>query len=55
VKCLECHYVNINEYGCKGFLGESIITCRICNKITGEMEDCEDFKLRNEGREIDVC
>ena len=44
MKCLECRYVNIIEYGCKGFIGETIIRCDMCNEVYGEMEDCEDFE-----------
>lgn len=43
MKCLDCKYVDIIEYGFKGRLGETIIECRIFNEITGEMENCEDF------------
>jgi len=43
MKCLDCKYVEINEHGVNGFIGETIITCRICNEIDGEMEECEDF------------
>jgi hypothetical protein len=45
MKCLDCKYVNIEEYGFKGRIGESIINCRMCNEITGEMENCEDFEV----------
>ena len=44
MKCLASRYVNIVEYGAKGFIGETIIRCNICNEIDGEMEDCEDFE-----------
>ena len=44
MKCLECKSVEILEYGFKGFLGETIINCRMCNEIDGLMEDCEDFQ-----------
>lgn len=44
MKCLDCKYVEITEIGCKGFIGESIINCRICNEINGQMEDCEDYE-----------
>lgn len=43
MKCLDCKHVNIIEYGSNGFIGETIVRCKICNEITGEMEDCEDF------------
>ena len=44
MKCLECRYVEIIEYGAKGRLGVTIIECAICNEVNGEMEDCEDFE-----------
>ena len=44
MKCLECRYVNIIEYGCKGFIGETVIRCNVCNEVNSEMEDCEDFE-----------
>jgi hypothetical protein len=44
LKCLDCKYVEIIEHCAKGFLGESILTCRICNEIKGDMENCEDYK-----------
>ena len=43
MKCLECKYIEIQEDGFNGKLGESIITCKMCNKINSIMEDCEDF------------
>lgn len=43
MKCLDCKHVNIIEYGSNGFIGETVVRCKICNEITGEMEDCEDF------------
>ena len=46
MKCLDCKHVNIEEYGFRGRLGESIVLCEICNEITGEMENCEDFKAK---------
>lgn len=42
MKCLNCKYVEITEYGCKGFIGETVLLCKICNDINSE--DCEDFK-----------
>lgn len=55
IKCLDCKYVEITESSGKGFLGESIIDCRICNKINGEMEECEDYdeKCEYENPEVD--
>ncbi len=44
MKCLDCKFREITEIGAKGFLGESIVSCRICNEIDGEMENCEDFE-----------
>lgn len=54
MKCLDCRYIEINEHGFKGFLGETILSCKICNKIASEMEDCEEFK-ENNMRRIDTC
>lgn len=44
MKCLDCKYVEIIELGDKGLLGETIIKCKLCNDINGEMEHCEDFE-----------
>lgn len=48
IKCLDCKYVEITENSGKGFIGESLIDCRICNEINGEMESCEDFEEKIE-------
>lgn len=37
-KCLECKYCEITEEGCKGKLGETIITCDMCEE--NEEECC---------------
>jgi hypothetical protein len=47
IKCLNCKYVDIQEYGWKGRLGESIVACSICNEIDDEMENCEDYEENN--------
>jgi hypothetical protein len=47
MKCLDCKYVNISEYGFKGRIGETIVECRICNEITGEMVNCADFEANS--------
>ncbi len=44
MKCLDCKFKEIIEIGAKGFIGETIVLCRICNDINGEMRDCEDFE-----------
>jgi hypothetical protein len=48
MKCLNCKYIEIIEHGAKGFLGETILECRICNEIKGDMEKCEDFQIKDE-------
>ena len=48
IKCLDCKYVEITENSGKGFIGESLIDCKICNEINGEMENCEDYKEKIE-------
>jgi len=47
MKCLNCKYVVIEEYGYKGLLGESLISCGMCNEIDSDMNDCEDFEDKN--------
>ena len=48
MKCLECKYSEIIEQGCKGYIGETIVKCNICNEINGEMENCKDFEDKEE-------
>lgn len=48
MKCLECKYSEITEQGCKGYIGETIVKCNICNEINGEMENCKDFEDKEE-------
>lgn len=48
MKCLNCKYIEIIEYGAKGLLGETILECKICNEIKAEMKECEDFKSKSE-------
>jgi hypothetical protein len=43
MKCLNCKWVRIDEYGFKGRLGESLITCFLCNVIDGDMDNCIDY------------
>lgn len=44
MKCLGCGHIEIVENGCKGFIGETVINCKVCNEINSEMEDCKDFE-----------
>lgn len=44
MKCLNCKWRIIEEIGVNGFIGETIIKCFMCNEITGDMADCEDFE-----------
>ena len=44
MKCLYCKYVKITEHGAKGFIGTTIIACKIQNEIHGEMNKCKDFQ-----------
>ena len=47
MECLNCRYVDIQEYGYKGRLGESIVSCGMCNEINSQMEDCQDHEPMN--------
>ncbi len=47
MKCLECKWRIINESGAFGFIGETVIRCKMCNEIDSEMEDCEDYEPEN--------
>lgn len=38
-KCLDCKYCEVTEYGCNGFLGETLLSCQICE------EDAKDKLL----------
>ena len=44
MKCLYCEHVNIVENGSNGFIGESLVYCKLHNEINSEMEDCNDFE-----------
>lgn len=39
-RCLECTFCERTEYGAKGFLGETVLTCRICEEETENKDHC---------------
>lgn len=51
MNCLDCKFLEIEEYGCKGLIGETVLRCKVCNEVMGEMVDCEDF----EDKDKKVC
>lgn len=46
-KCLECKHCEIIEDGCKGFLGETILLCEICEEETENKDLCFEPKYTN--------
>lgn len=43
-QCLDCKWLEIIENGCNGFLGETVLRCRICEKETENKELCFESK-----------
>ena len=48
MKCLDCKFRDVIENGAKGFIGETIINCKLCNEINGDMKDCKDFEPKED-------
>lgn len=46
--CLVCRYCEIIESGAKGFLGESVFKCRICEEETADKTLCFEPKEDDE-------
>lgn len=44
-RCLECKWCEIIEYGAKGFLGETVLKCFICEEETENKDICFQKKL----------
>lgn len=43
-KCLECKWCEIIENGCKGFTGETVLRCRMCEEDTEDKSLCFEQK-----------
>ncbi len=43
-QCLDCKWCEIIEYGCKGFLGETVLQCEICEEDTENKKLCFEEK-----------
>lgn len=53
-KCIDCKHCEIIEYGCNGFLGESLFSCQICEEKTEDKALCFEEKQAylEKGKEI---
>ena len=43
-ECLDCRFCEVIEYGAKGFLGETILECRICEDSEADKSKCFEPK-----------
>lgn len=39
-KCLKCKWVEILEITGSGFIGETVLHCKICEEDTEDKDDC---------------
>ena len=44
--CLSCKHVEITENGFNGFIGESIVTCNICEEERENKEECYERMVK---------
>lgn len=46
-ECLECKYCEIIEYGACGFIGETVVKCRVCEENTEDKTRCWEAAKEN--------
>lgn len=46
-ECLECKYCEIIEYGACGFIGETVVKCRVCEENTEDKTLCWEAAKEN--------